>query len=396
LIAHLAAFAGRKLHRARGYSLFRYCTEELSLSEHAAFNRMAAARAGRSFPLVLDLLAEGAVNLATVRLLAPHLTRENHERLLAEARGRSKREVQVIVARIAPQADVRASVRKLPAPRPATAGAELITIASMRPSSDEAPALSSATPGVVASVAAGAPAQPTLQTTAPRPVVTPLSPERYRIQFTVGKETQDKLRQVQDLLRREIPDGDPGAIFDRALTLLLEDVARKKLAATPKPRPSRGSTPGSRHVPAAVKRKVWIRDHAQCAFVSPAGRRCRERAFLEFHHVDAYALGGEATVDNISLRCREHNAYEAELLFGPWDPAAVREMPAAYSTWSGATRRKAQRTVPDSPRGELRGSADPAAASLLPRRLARRSGGGAEQFGNVLGALAQRLEEPPC
>jgi hypothetical protein len=227
-------------------------------------------------------------------------------------------------------------------------------------------------------------------------VVTPLSPERYRIQFTVGKETQDKLRQVQDLLRREIPDGDPGAIFDRALTLLLEDVARKKLAATPKPRPSRGSTPGSRHVPAAVKRKVWIRDHAQCAFVSPAGRRCRERAFLEFHHVDAYALGGEATVDNISLRCREHNAYEAELLFGPWDPAAVREMPAAYSTWSGATRRKAQRTVPDSPRGELRGSADPAAASLLPRRLARRSGGGAEQFGNVLGALAQRLEEPPC
>ena len=116
-------------------------------------------------------------------------------------------------------------------------------------------------------------------------MVAPLTPERYRIQFTVGRETQQKLRHVHDLLRREIPDGDPGTIFDRALTLLLEDVARKKLAATPSPRPGRWSHPRSRHVPAEVKRQVWLRDHGQCAYVAPAGRRCRERAFLEFHHL---------------------------------------------------------------------------------------------------------------
>jgi hypothetical protein len=163
-----------------------------------------------------------------------------------------------------------------------------------------------------------------------------LTPERYRIQFTVTRETQEKLRRVQDLLRREIPDGDPGAIFDRALTLILEDVARKKLAATTNPHPSRGGDGRSRHIPAEVKRKVWLRDHGQCAFVSRSGRRCRERAFLEFHHVEPYAVGGETTVANVSLRCREHNVYEAELVFGPWDPAAVREAPAAYSTCSGA------------------------------------------------------------
>ena len=49
------------------------------------------------------------------------------------------------------------------------------------------------------------------------------------MQFTIGQETQEKLRRLQALLRREIPDGDPGVIFDRAVSLLLEKVERKKL-----------------------------------------------------------------------------------------------------------------------------------------------------------------------
>lgn len=147
----------------------------------------------------------------------------------------------------------------------------------------------------------------------------------------MGRATQEKLRHAQDLLRREIPDGDPGVIFDHALTLLLEDVARKKVAATSNPTPGRGRAARSRHIPAAVKRKVWLRDHGQCAYLSPAGRRCRERTFLEFHHLEPYSRGGEATADNISLRCREHNIHEAELVFGPWDRGSVHESPASYS-----------------------------------------------------------------
>jgi hypothetical protein len=132
--------------------------------------------------------------------------------------------------------------------------------------------------------------------------------------------THDKLRRAQQLLRREIPDGNPSTIFDRALTLLLEDVARRKLAATSSPRPGQRMGTGSRHIPAHVRRTVWVRDGGQCAFVSGRGRRCSERVFLEFHHRGPYAAGGEATVDNISLHCRAHNAYEAELLFGTAAP----------------------------------------------------------------------------
>ncbi|MGH9194643.1 MAG: HNH endonuclease [Acidimicrobiia bacterium] len=60
------------------------------------------------------------------------------------------------------------------------------------------------------------------------------------------------------------------------------------------------------------------------------GRRCTEQGFLEFHHVTPYAVGGQPTVENIQLRCRAHNGYEAELDFGPRDPSVVREPRAPY------------------------------------------------------------------
>jgi HNH endonuclease len=64
-----------------------------------------------------------------------------------------------------------------------------------------------------------------------------------------------------------------------------------------------------------VRRAVWTRDAGRCAFIGTQGR-CAETGCLEFHHVKPYADGGPATVDNIELRCRAHNAYEAELFFG--------------------------------------------------------------------------------
>jgi hypothetical protein len=155
---------------------------------------------------------------------------------------------------------------------------------------------------------------------APRPIVRATAPERYRVQFTIGPETHEKLRRVQALLRREIPDGDPGMIVERALALLLEKVEKTKLGAAARPRPSirprTDNSVRSRNVPRAVKRVAWRRDAGPCAFVSSTGRRCSERTFLEFHHVQPHAKQGPATVENISLYCWRHNQYEAELVFG--------------------------------------------------------------------------------
>ena len=300
LIAHLAELDARRLYLGAGFSsLFTYCTGELRLAEHAAYNRIEAARAARKFPVVLEMLGEGSLNLTTARLLAPHLTGDNSRELLAAAARKSRREVEELLARHFPQPPVPSSVRKLPAPTPAPIGAQPTALAPMPAS-------------IPLSVK-----QPAVATPARRPVLAPLAPDRYEIRFTASARTYEKLRLAQDMLRHAIPNGDPAQIMDRALTLLLEDLARKKFAKTDRPRTSRGTAPGSRDVPARVQRTVWLRDGGSCAFVGKGGRRCGERGFLEFHHQEPHGVGGEPTVENIELRCRAHNAYEAELFYGP-------------------------------------------------------------------------------
>jgi len=98
LIASLAELDERRLYLAEGCSsLFTYCTQVLHLSEHAAYGRIEAARAARRFSLMLALLAEGALTLTTICLVAPHLTAENHADVLESARNKSKRDVEPVL-----------------------------------------------------------------------------------------------------------------------------------------------------------------------------------------------------------------------------------------------------------------------------------------------------------
>jgi hypothetical protein len=311
LIAHLTEVERRKLHLASGYSsMFSYCRGALGLSESETFNRIRAARAARRFPVILDQLAEGLVNLTTVKLLTPHLTAANHLEVLESARGLGRREVEKIVARLAPAPDVPTSVRKLPPPRPTPESARPLTGATTAD-------LFAAAPSTEISVPPAATQTPvTASTEARSAVVSALSPERYKLQLTISGDTLEKLERAKDLLRHALPSGDVAQIFDRALTSLLKDVEKKKFAATDGQRPSRDEAPTApegRRPSAPVRRIVSERDARQCTFVGKDGRRCQERALLEFHHVDPYVEGGPPTVKNIVLLCQQHNLYEWHL-----------------------------------------------------------------------------------
>jgi 5-methylcytosine-specific restriction endonuclease McrA len=262
LVASLAVLDERRLYLREGYaSLFSYCTKALRLSEDAAYFRIEAARAARRFPLILERLSGGDISLTAVRLLAPHLTRDNYVALLDAACGKSKREVEELIVRLRPRSDAASSVRKLPTRQtayatiapPALATTETPSLASPPPASsvaasDDRPVsaalagLLSSTPAVEIAPAMAAPptvdastfAPPAVAPIASRPsraLVTPLAPERYKVQMTVSTETYARLRRAQALLRHAIPDGDPAAIFDRALTLLVTQLERRKWGA---------------------------------------------------------------------------------------------------------------------------------------------------------------------
>jgi hypothetical protein len=316
LVAHLAEMDARRLHLGAGFpSLFAYCCEVLLLSESAACKRIEVARMARKYPLVLGLLEDGALSVASARLLAPHVTDENHAELVAAAAGLSQRAVEALVARRFPRPDVAPSIRRLPAP--------LIAPPSAVPP-----------PSVVTGVASDGVPQPLPPPS--RPLMAPLSADRYQVRFTASAATWEKLKVAQDLLRHAVPNGDPAEIFDRALTLLIDALARKKCGTVANPAArQRATAAGSRHVPASVRRDVWLRDRGHCAFVARSGRRCRERSGLEFHHVEPYGVGGKATVANIQLRCRAHNAYESVLFYGesrPGEAGAAAGLSPADST----------------------------------------------------------------
>ncbi len=271
LLNHLAEVDARELYLGEGCaSMFVYCTEVLHFSEAAAYHRIQAARAARKFPVLLERVRAGELHVSGVKLLAPHLTSENHLELVDLSRHKSKRAVEELLADRAPKPEVPQLVRRLPVP----------------------------------------------PSTAPPPQ--PLGGERFKIQFTAGRALHEKLWEAQALLRHQIPDGDLEQVFERALTLLVEQVRRRKFAEVSRPaaRGSAASGSPSRHIPAAIRRAVAARDGGRCAFVSHTGLRCSEAGFLEFHHKAPWARFRSHSVEEIELRCRAHNRYAATQDYG--------------------------------------------------------------------------------
>jgi 5-methylcytosine-specific restriction endonuclease McrA len=378
LVAHLAEMDRRKLYLELGYSsLFTYCTQALHFSEQGAYKRMEAARAARRFPLLLARLAEGALHLSAVVLLAPVLSKENHRALIDEARHKSKREVEVIVARVRPSEPVPSLIRKIPARAeqcssdafPAMPPAASLVAPSVDPlvaspiaqSVAQQVAQPVALPVAAPALAHAAPASsPPTSLPGKRPIIAPLAPGSYKVQFSAGTEMHERLMRAQALLRHQIPDGDIAKVLDLALIALLEKTEarkigrrthrhavrrRKRMAGgeaheTRKPESNVGTArpPAeppvaeserrrSRHIPAEVRRVVWERDQGRCAFTSAGGVRCTEKSFLEFDHREPYACGGPTTADNLRLLCRRHNQYWARLRFGRKGEQAREQSP---------------------------------------------------------------------
>ena len=312
LVAHIGEIDTRRLYASKACpSIYVYCTEVLRLSEAEAYLRITAGRVARRHPVVLEMLRDGRLHLSGIAKLAPHLTESNRERVLTRAVHKSKRQIETLIAELAPRPDVPTVMRKLPDRKPATLPsppALSIPKPELRPDG---------VPDGVLTRPAPVPAQ------RPSEVMEPLRPSRYKVQFTADEELHEKLQRLCALTGSD----DLATVIKAAVTEKLERLESRRYGKTAKPRKgleNADATPSSRYIPAPIKRAVQRRDANRCTYVDAQVRRCPERNRLEFHHRQPFARGGSHGADNIVLMCRAHNNYLAERDYGRGTMARYR------------------------------------------------------------------------
>jgi len=371
ILVHLGEVEERGLFRDEGFSsMFNYAVRGLAMSEAQATLRIRAARVARKFPEALEMVVRGELHLSALCILAPVLSQDCLH-LLRLARHKSKVEVYELVAKYFPKPDVPAEIRRLAVgaharfESPGEASSSTVPVATSllaalenntaaiqsngEADDRQAPSACSHALGTAETTYVQTPglSDPTaIDTRALEQtyvgawvntlnIQSPLSEDRYKVQFTASKRFINKLEKAKTLSRHQIPTGDLEAIFERGLDLFITDREKTMFGLTERPRARRRpsavrenvqpddestSTPAkrsaSRYVPREVRRQVYLRDAGRCCFVARSGIRCEAREHLEFHHIVPFARGGEMTTENIQLRCRAHNALEAERDFG--------------------------------------------------------------------------------
>lgn len=278
LVRILVAIRERRLHLKKAHpSLFAFCLKVLGMSNASAHRFSVAARLAAQFPDLIERIASGEIHLSTVVLMRHHLTQANAAELFELARGRTRFQVEELLASVAPREDVPSRMRKVPMPR-----------------SDQSVA------------AVSHPIQP-------------LAPARYRVQFNADRETYDDIQHARDLMRHSNPSGDLERIFKFCVRAGVErlEARQRGLLRQRGPRPTdRRPAARTRHVPRAIRRAVFARDGAHCTFHDEDGNRCCSKTLLELDHIDLYAKGGLHTLENLRVRCRAHNRLHAEQTLG--------------------------------------------------------------------------------
>src|SRR5215813_4271881 len=265
-VIELAEFERLEMHVDLGYrSLWDFCRRELGLSEKATYYRIAAARALQNDSALAEQIRDGRLCITTLAMLSKVITQENAQTLVAEAEGKTKREVEHLVARLDPKPVPKDVVRE-------------VTVTSPRESRTEV-----------------------------------LTEKELRRFMTVDCEFEDLLKAARDALSHAKPGASELDILKEGLRRIIRD-AEKRKGIVDKPRADKQATDGD--IPQSVKRIVWKRDGGCCQWRTADGGICGSRRRVEFHHKQDRSKGGLGTPDNVILLCKAHDLYAGEISQG--------------------------------------------------------------------------------
>jgi hypothetical protein len=330
ILPHLVEVERRTIYLEKAYStLTECCIHELGYGESSAWRRVRAARVIRDVPEVYDLMTCRKLSLSTVLQIAKVIDARNKDSLLPRIVGKSKSEIDAILAEYQiPQTipdTARLRMVKKPVPAPSALVGAASTRAGERTSGPELGEISLRGEGEF---------DPTVNSSTPE--INVVLEKMFEIRFAADEELMELIRWMKCHLSHRYPKGASYLeIFKHAMKYYKK---REDLALQKPPRSSSVHT-DSRHIPKAIKQKVWKRDQGRCTFVGSNGKRCNSDYLIQFDHFPiSYARGGPSTVDNLRLLCAKHNSLTAKKEYGNAciEKHYVKESPGAYVL---ATRR---------------------------------------------------------
>jgi hypothetical protein len=277
IIALLAEVAEQEIFVQLGYpSLFRFCVDRLGLSEGCAWMRVQVSRACCRFPSILDALADQRLSLSSAAKLAPHLTTENCDQLVADCSGKTKREVERYLVKFAPKPVVTPGVRRGSGRR--------------------------------------------------RGSIEPCQPGLQNVRFAADDDFAGKLERAGEVSGIGTHADDIAEVLERSLDAYLDkhdpvrrQARRDKQAEAKKEQPPKKTetpTVAKRTPSRAVADQVIIGAGCRCEYTGVDGTRCSQRSFLEIDHRTPFAMGGPTKPNNLRVLCEAHNQFAARQLFG--------------------------------------------------------------------------------
>jgi len=162
-------------------------------------------------------------------------------------------------------------------------------------------------------------ATPLAATVAAVPVATPTGNPHEELQAVtlwVGQEFREELEAVRRLLGHAVPSGKREDVLLHVLRAQRKLLELRRHGSPKRVTTSTVPTANPDHIPAAVRREVYERDGATCAYVGEENRRCGSTLRLEYQHIVPRACGGPSTPQNVTLFCRAHNLLQAKKDFG--------------------------------------------------------------------------------
>jgi len=301
----LADFDRRRLWVELGYaSLFYFLHRELGLSKGAAHYRKVAAGLVQRFPEIAEPLRDGRLCLTSIVELAKVLTPENHGDVLPRFFHRSKREAMEVTAELLPD--------------PAPPKRDVVTKVGAAPSEPRVAAGELAPPVHLANLPdANSDSEPRVmmsQQRESRDVAVPITADLRRFHVNVSRRFMEKLDAARAALSHSRPNATNEEILEAGLDLVLAQHAKRK-GVVEKPRKEAPPAKPD-HLPAHVKRAVWIRDGGRCQWPLDSGGVCGSTLRVQFDHIIPRARGGPSTVENVRIACAHHNDLAARQAFG--------------------------------------------------------------------------------